>query len=96
MGEPKTKQLRSDDAAGVPGAGPPGAGPPDAGETHLRGGPLSRDEPRDPVESVAQRQSQDTDAVLRTDDEEDTLYEDGLELENGSRPLTGINGKDDT
>jgi hypothetical protein len=67
-----------------------------AGETRLRGGPLSHDEPRTPVDEVLRQQSEDTDTVLRTDDEEDTLYEDGLELENGSRPLTGINGKDDS
>jgi hypothetical protein len=67
-----------------------------SGETRLRGGPLSNDQPRTPVDEVKRQQSEDTDAVLRTDDEEDTLYEDGLELENGSRPLTGINGKDDS
>jgi hypothetical protein len=67
-----------------------------AGETRLRGGSLSNDEKHATVDEVAQQKSQDTDAVLRTDDEEDTLYEDGLELENKSRPLTGINGKDDS
>ena len=96
MGEPKTNHLPGDHGAGLPGAGQPGAGLPDAGETRLRGGPLSRDERRGPVDSVAQAKAQDTDEVLRIDDEEDTLYEDGLELENDSRPLTGINGKDDT
>jgi hypothetical protein len=85
MGEPKSSDLTSEGGAGRA-----------AGETHLRGGPLSRDEPRDAVDSVAKRQSEDSDRVLRTDAEEDTLYEDGLELENDSRPLTGINGKDDT
>jgi len=86
MGEPKTDNAPGDGAAGLP----------DAGETRLRGGPLSRAERRGPVDSVAQQQSQDTDQVLRTDGEQDTLYEDGLELENDSRPLTGVNGKDDT
>ncbi len=66
------------------------------GETRLRGGSLSNDERRTSVDRVATQKSQDTDAVLRTDDEEDTLYDDGLELENESRPLTGINGKDDS
>jgi hypothetical protein len=74
---------------------PPSSGKP-AGETRLRGGSLSNDERRTSVDSVEQQQSEDTDAVLRTDGEEDTLYEDGLELENDSRPLTGINGKDDS
>jgi hypothetical protein len=67
-----------------------------AGETRLRGGSLSNDERHTSVDEVEKQQSEDTDTVLRTDDEEDTLYEDGLELENTSRPLTGINGKDDS
>jgi hypothetical protein len=66
------------------------------GETRLRGGSLSNDERRTAVDRVERQKSQNTDTVLRTDDEEDTLYEDGLELENDSRPLTGINGKDDS
>lgn len=37
-----------------------------------------------------------TDATLRLDGEEDTLYEDGLELEDDSGPLTGKDGKDDS
>ena len=37
-----------------------------------------------------------TDATLRVDDEEDTLYEDGLELEDESKPFTGKDGRDDT
>jgi hypothetical protein len=36
------------------------------------------------------------DTVLRLDDEEDTLYSDGLEVEDDSSPLTGINGRDDS
>ena len=65
-----------------------------AGETRLRG--VSKDEQRTDVERSAKQQSESTDQVLRTDDEEDTLYEDGLDLENDSAPLTGINGRDDT
>jgi hypothetical protein len=67
-----------------------------AAESRLRDGSLSRDERRVEVDRTAKEKSTDTDEVLRTDDEEDTLYEDGLELENDSRPLTGINGRDDT
>jgi hypothetical protein len=37
-----------------------------------------------------------TDTTLRLDDEEDTLYEDGLEVDDDSPPLTGIGGRDDT
>ena len=67
-----------------------------AGETRLRGGSLDKNERHTAVDDAARQQSEDTDAVLRTDDEEDTLYEDGLELENDERPLTGINGRDDS
>jgi hypothetical protein len=67
-----------------------------AGETRLRGGSLNKDEKGKEVDSLAKQKSEDTDAVVRTDGEEDTLYEDGLELENDSRPLTGINGRDDS
>jgi len=81
MGDLKTKNL-------------PGSDP--SGETRLRGGALSKDERHPDVDRTAQQQSENTDQVLRTDDEEDTLYNDGLELENDSRPLKGINGKDDT
>jgi hypothetical protein len=81
MGDIKTNNL--------PGTDRPG-------ETRLRGGALSKDEVRTDVERTAQAQSEDTDQVIRTDGEEDTLYDDGLELENDSRPLTGVNGKDDS
>jgi len=74
---------------------PPGNGD-RSGETRLRGGPLSKDDRHTAADDVARQKSQDTDAVLRIDDEKDTLYEDGLELEDTSRPLTGINGKDDS
>jgi len=67
-----------------------------AGETRLRGGSLDRNERGTAVDRAATQESEDTDAVLRTDNEEDTLYDDGLELENDERPLTGINGKDDS
>ena len=80
MGDPKTTNLPGDRA----------------GETRLRGGSLTRDGQGSFVDQAVNQQAEDTDQVLRTDDEEDTLYEDGLELENDSRPLKGINGRDDT
>lgn len=42
------------------------------------------------------QQTRDIDQTLRLDGEEDTLYEDGLDLEDDSRTLTGIDGKDDS
>jgi hypothetical protein len=82
MGDPKTDGASSSSER--------------AGETRLRGGSLSNEERHPPVDRAERQKTQDTDGVLRTDAEEDTLYEDGLELENDSRPLTGINGKDDS
>jgi hypothetical protein len=82
MGDLKTDKL--------PGSEDP------AGESRLRGGPLSRDQRRVEVDATAAQKAEDTDQLLRTDGEEDTLYEDGLELENDSRPLTGVNGRDDS
>jgi hypothetical protein len=79
----------SDKTSELPGAA-------DAGETRVRGGSLSRDERRVAVDNVAVEQLEDTDKVLRTDDEKDTLYQDGLDLDDKSRPLTGINGRDDS
>jgi hypothetical protein len=80
MGDPKTNNLPGDRA----------------GATRLRGGSLTNDGKHAAVDDAANSQAEDTDQVLRTDDEEDTLYEDGLELENDSRPLTGVNGRDDS
>lgn len=37
-----------------------------------------------------------TDQTLRLDGEKDTLYDDGLEIEDDSRTLTGIDGQDDS
>jgi hypothetical protein len=82
MGDPKTDGASSSSER--------------AGETRLRGGSLSKDEQRTSVDRAERQKAQDTDGVLRTDGEEDTLYQDGLELENESRPLTGVNGKDDS
>ena len=80
MGDPKTNNLPADRA----------------GETRLRGGSLTNDGKRTAADDPATQQSEDTDQVLRTDGEEDTLYEDGLDLEPDSHPLTGINGRDDS
>jgi hypothetical protein len=48
------------------------------------------------VDHVAYEKTRNTDSTLRLDGEEDTLYEDGLEIEDHSGPLTGQNGRDDT
>jgi hypothetical protein len=48
------------------------------------------------VAHTAFEKTLNTDSTLRLDGEEDTLYEDGLEVEDGSGPLTGKDGRDDT
>jgi hypothetical protein len=60
-----------------------------SGESNLRGKSLNGVDNKKAPKGGA-------DTVLRLDDEEDTLYKDGLELEDDSSPLTGINGRDDS
>jgi hypothetical protein len=67
-----------------------------AGEADLRGAALDGAERKKSVAHTASDKARNTDSVLRLDGEEDTLYEDGLELEDDSKPLTGIGGTDDT
>ena len=70
--------------------------PTGSGETNLRGAGLDGAEQKKAVDHLASTKSTNTDATLRLDGEEDTLYDDGLELEDGSAPLTGKDGRDDT
>jgi hypothetical protein len=67
-----------------------------AGETKLKGKALGGVEQKQSVDHVAFEKQRNTDTVLRVDGEPDTLYEDGLEIEVDSRPLTGADGVDDT
>jgi hypothetical protein len=61
----------------------------DDGESDLRGRSLTDIERKKASKA-------NPDSVLRLDDEADTLYEDDLDVEDDSTPLTGINGRDDT
>jgi hypothetical protein len=67
-----------------------------AGEADLRGAGLAGADRKTSVGHTASGKARNTDSVLRLDGEEDTLYDDGLELEDDSKPLTGIGGVDDT
>jgi len=67
-----------------------------SGESTLRGRALDGAEQKKAVDHTAFDKSRNTDSTLRLDEEEDTLYEDGLELEDESGPLTGKDGRDDT
>lgn len=66
------------------------------GESNLRGEALDGSERRKAADHTAFEKSRNTDSTLRLNGEEDTLYEDGLEVEDGSGPLTGKDGRDDT
>ena len=67
-----------------------------AAESSLRGAALSGSDRKKAVDHVAYEKARNTDTTLRLDGEEDTLYEDGLEIEDHSGPLTGKDGRDDT
>ncbi len=68
-----------------------------SGESTLRGAALDGSEQKKSVAHTAFEKTLNPDATLRLDGEEDTLYDDGLELEDDSAgPLTGKDGRDDT
>jgi hypothetical protein len=67
-----------------------------AAEATLRGAALSGSDRKKAVDHVAYEKARNTDTTLRLNGEEDTLYEDGLEIEDKSGPLTGQGGRDDT
>ena len=68
----------------------------ESGESRLRGPRLEGSEQRQAVDHTAYAKARNTDSILRLDGEEDTLYDDGLELDDDSPPLTGKDGRDDT
>ncbi|HEX3949600.1 MAG TPA: hypothetical protein VHW95_07100 [Steroidobacteraceae bacterium] len=80
--------IRTEDGDNVPGDR--------TGESDLRGGPLDGSERKKSVAHTAYEKTRNPDATLHMDDEEDTLYDDGLELDDSSAPLTGKDGRDDT
>ena len=67
------------------------------GESTLRGSALDGSEQKKSVTHTAFEKTLNPDATLHLDGEEDTLYDDGLELDDDSAgPLTGKDGRDDT
>jgi hypothetical protein len=74
----------------------PGNDPSDSaeriGENKLRGGALRGSERRQAVDHAEYDRKRNPDAVVRVDNEEDTLYDDGLELEDDTPPLTNNDG----
>ena len=67
-----------------------------AGENRLRGRSLEGAELDQAVDHTRYAKRRNPDTELRTDDEPDSLYDDGIDIEDDSRPLTGINGDDDS
>jgi hypothetical protein len=62
-------------------------------EDKLRGESLAGSERKRAADHTTYENKRNPDDVVRTDDEEDTLYNDGLELEDGTPPL-GTTGGD--
>jgi len=58
-----------------------------SGESELRGDALTGPEQKRAVDHAERQKARNPDTVLNVDNEEDTLYSDGLELENDTPPL---------
>ena len=66
------------------------------GETKLRGKALNGSERKPSADHVAYDKARTPDTVVRTDGEKDTLYNDGLEIEDDTPPFVGTPGIDST
>jgi hypothetical protein len=58
-----------------------------SGENELRGDALDGSERNRAVDHTAHQKARNPDDVLNVDDEADTLYSDGLELEDDTPPM---------
>jgi hypothetical protein len=58
-----------------------------SGERKLRGDALAGSEQKRAVDHSTYEETRNPDTELRTDNEEDTLYSDGLEVEDDTPPL---------
>lgn len=68
-----------------------------SGENKLRGGALSGSERPQAADHTKYSQQRNPDTEVRVDGEEDTLYGDGLELEDDTPPMINNDGTiDDT
>jgi len=59
----------------------------DSGERMLRGRALDGSEQKKAVDHTRYEKKRNPDRVVRVDGEEDTLYDDGLDLEDDTPPL---------
>jgi hypothetical protein len=58
-----------------------------SGENELRGDALDGAERNRAVDHTTHQKARNPDAVVNLDDEEDTLYSDGLEVEDDTPPM---------
>jgi len=77
---------------GIPKTDDPTDAQDPAGEIELRGDTLQGADEKRAVGRTANIKKQNPDSVVRADDEEDTLYDDGLELEDDTPPM-GTDGR---
>lgn len=63
-----------------------------AGERRLRGKDLSGSESKRAVDHMDYEKRRDVDSELRVDGEEDSLYDDGLDIEEDDSTLAGTRG----
>lgn len=66
--------------------------PDTADERRLRGGALKGSERKDAADHSAYEKTRNPDTELRVDGEKDTLYSDGLDIEDDSETLAGTRG----
>jgi hypothetical protein len=64
----------------------------DPNDTRLRGKDLDGADQKDAVDHVEFAKKRNPDAELHIDDEKDTLYNDGLDVEDDSETLAGTRG----
>jgi len=65
-------------------------------EGKLRGDALAGSERKRAVDHTASDETRNPDEVVRVDNEEDSLYDDGLELDEDTPPLGTAGGVDQT
>ena len=63
-----------------------------SGERRLRGGDLGGSEKQRAVDHEDYEEQRNTDTELRLNEEEDSLYDDGLDVEEDDSPLAGTRG----
>jgi hypothetical protein len=86
--EPSMGNMKTDDQR--PDATDPAA------ESKLRGDALTGSERKRAVDHTTYDEARNPDKVVRVDNEEDTLYDDGLELDEDTPPLGTAGGVDQT